>query len=474
MIARAAAAVCALIALLSLAGASAAHARSAAPRLVGLRCVPAATPACRDAVRVPTGRQIQLRGRGLVAGMRVTFRWPRGALATKLRRGAVGWSVRVPAGTAVGRVAVTVRDRAGRRSNARHVLVVVASAPVRPLSDTVAGTLPSVLRGAGMWIWELPHSDGGDLDAIAARARAAGMATVFVKSSDAARVWAQFSPQLVQELHARGLRVCAWQFVYGSNPLGEASAGAAAVAAGADCLVIDAETAYEGRYAAAQRYMQALRRAIGAAYPLGLTSFPYVDYHPGLPYSVFLAPGAAQANLPQVYWKAIGGSVDAVSARTVAHNRIYGAPIVPLGQAYDGPAPADVQRFRAIWAGYGAGGMSWWSWQSASAKTWTALTQPAPATVVLSDPGWPALRTGARGDQVIWLQQHLASFDPTVEVQAGGRFTAATDAVLRSFQAARGLLVTGTTDGATWQAVLALPLRAVDWTATATSAPAAR
>ena len=65
---------------------------------------------------------------------------------------------------------------------------------------------------------------------------------------------------------------------------------------------------------------------------------------------------------------------------------------------------------------------------------------------------------------MIWLQQHLASFDPTVEVQPGGRFTAATDAALRAFQTARGLPVTGTTDAATWQAVLALALRPVDWT----------
>src|SRR5204862_7653953 len=162
------------------------------------------------------------------------------------------------------------------------------------------------------------------------------------------RVWSQFAPQLVADLHARGLRVCAWQFVYGADPLAEAAAATANVAAGADCLIIDAEKAYEGRYAAAQRYVQTLRAAVGPAYPLGLTSFPYVDYHPSFPYSVFLAPGAAQANLPQVYWRDIGGSVDAVSAKTVAQNRVYGAPIAPLGQAYGGVAPADMLRFRAI------------------------------------------------------------------------------------------------------------------------------
>jgi len=467
MLARATALLCALVAMAFLVGAPAVQARLKTPRLTELRCVPVTTPSCQRAVRVSTGRLIQLRGRNLVADMRVTFRWPLGALATKLRRGRAGWSVRVPAGTAAGRVGVTVRDRAGRRSNARHI-VVVADTPVRPPASTTAGTLPVALRGSAMWIWELPQSNAGNLDVIAARARAAGMATVYVKSSDAADEWKQFTPKLVQELHARGLRVCAWQFVYGRDPLGEAAAGAAAVAKGADCLIIDAETQYEGRYASAQHYVRSLRARIGAAYPLGLTSFPYVDYHPSFPYSVFLGPGAAQANMPQVYWKAIGGSVDAVSARTVANNRIYKLPIAPVGQAYDAPKPADLQRFRAIWAGYGAGGLSWWSWQAASALTWTTLSQPAPASVVLPDPGWPLLRSGARGDQVIWMQQHLAAFDPAIEVQAGGRFSAATDKALRAFQAARGLPVTGTTDVATWQALLALAPRPVDWTAQAT------
>lgn len=117
------------------------------------------------------------------------------------------------------------------------------------------------MRGDDMGIW-LPRSERGDLDATAAKALAARMTTVYVKSADAADVWRQFTPELVQGLHARGLRVCAWQFVYGSDPLGEAAAGAAAVADGADCLIIDAKTRYDGRYASAQRYVLALRAAI--------------------------------------------------------------------------------------------------------------------------------------------------------------------------------------------------------------------
>ena len=456
---------CAAVFAYSLVGIAAAEARTPVPRLTGLRCVPANAAGCRTAVRVAVGRQVQLRGRGLKVGMRVTFRWTKGALATKLGRSRAGWTARVPPGTAGGRVGVTVRDRAGRRSNRRSIFVVTP--PLRPLATTLPGELPTVFRGNGMWIWELPKSDGGNLDAIAARAGAAGMQTVFVKSADAANLWKQFTPQLVQDLHARGLRVCAWQFVYGSNPVGEAGAAAAAVTAGADCLVIDAETAYEGRYAAAQRYLSALRLAIGPDYPVGMTSFPYVDFHPRFPYSVFLGPGGAQANLPQVYWKDIGGSVDAVSARTVAHNRIYRAPLAPVGQAYSAPAPEDLARFRSIWAGYGVAGLSWWSWQSASAATWATLSQPAAAAVVPADPGWPLLRRGKTGDQVIWMQQHLVNADPAVVVD--GKFTVATETALRGFQTARGLAVTGETDAATWQALLALPMRPTDWTGTPAS-----
>jgi hypothetical protein len=461
---RAATIVCALMFVLAvLCAAASAQAASKAPRLTGLRCVPTTTSACRHGVRVAVGKQLQVRGRGLKRGMRVSFRWPKGALAAKLGRSArAGWTVRVPAGTAPGKVAVTLRDRAGRRSNRRQI-VIVASSPLPAQTTSRPGALPAIFAGNGMWIWYVARSEGGNLDAIALRARAAGISTVFVKSADRGTLWQQFSPQLVADLHARGLRVCAWQFVYGDDPLVEARAAVASIAAGADCFVIDAETAYEGRYAAAQRYLLALRAAIGPNYPVGFTSFPYVDYHPRLPYSVFLGPGGAQANMPQVYWKAIGGSVDAVSAKTVANNRIYGTPMAPLGQSYDAPTAADVRRFRAVWAGYGAGGLSWWSWQASGAAAWAALTEPAPAAAVLPDPGWPALNQGSSGDQVIRLQQHLASAEPSVALD--GRFTAATQAALKAFQSARGLAATGATDAATWQALLGVPLRPVDWTA---------
>ncbi len=455
-----AAAVAAACAAAATACPSPAEAKTKAPALTELRCVPKTKAACKTSPHVAVGAQVQFRGQRLKRGMRVSFRWSKGALATKLSLTKVGWVARVPAGTATGTIGVTVSDSAGRRSNRKTVTVVAEAPQVKPAARPTE-PLPSAFAGNGMWIWYLKSSDDGDLDAIAARAQAAGVSTVFVKSADATTAWTQFNADLVTQLHARGLKVCAWQFVYGDKPAGEAAAAAASIAAGADCFVIDAETHYEGRYAAAQTYMTALRAAAGPAYPIGLTSFPYVDYHPKLPFSVFLGPGGAQANLPQVYWADIGASVDAVSAKTVANNRIYEVPIAPLGQTYGDVSAADIRRFRAIWAGYGSPGLSWWSWQATPQKLWPVLNEPAPATVVPADPGWPALEEKSSGDQVIWLQMHLAAFDPTQQID--GKFAAGTTATLKAFQAAKGLPATGETDALTWQRLLELTPVAGQW-----------
>ena len=62
---------------------------------------------------------------------------------------------------------------------------------------------------------------------------------------------------------------------------------------------------------------------MGPDYEVALTSFPYVHYHSTLPYSVFLGPGNADFNVPQMYWRAIGTSVDSIFQITYMHNRIY-------------------------------------------------------------------------------------------------------------------------------------------------------
>ncbi|HVP02628.1 MAG TPA: peptidoglycan-binding domain-containing protein [Solirubrobacteraceae bacterium] len=317
------------------------------------------------------------------------------------------------------------------------------------------GTTP--FTGQAMWIWQLAKTEGGDLSRIIARTHQYGLSAVYVKSGDGTTFWPQFSPLLVATFHAAGLRVCAWQFVYGRSPVGEANLGAAAAASGADCLIVDAESAYEGRYTAARRYVRALRSRIGAAFPVALTSFPYVDYHPAFPYTVFLGGAGAQVDMPQVYWKDIGDTVDMALTRTWMLNRVYARPIHAIGQLYQAPTASDVLRFRTLAAAYGAIGTSWWDWQEAPGRLWSVLAQPltAPATKV-ADPGWPVLGRRSKGDLVVRAQQLLRAGGRLV--RANGIYGAQTAAAVRRLQTAAGIPVTGVVDAATWQTLLGLPV----------------
>jgi putative peptidoglycan binding protein len=315
----------------------------------------------------------------------------------------------------------------------------------------------SPLAGKGMWIWQVAKSDRGNATAIAQRAVVAGVSTVIVKGADGTTRWPQFSSALVAALHARGLKACAYHYLYGRKPSTEAAVSARVVGQGADCLVVDVEGQYAGRYTAAQTYLAKVRAALGTDYPIGFTSLPYVSWHSNIPYSVFLGPGGAQVDLPQVYWKDIGSPVDKVLERTVAENAIYGRPLAPIGQLYGRVTPSSVARFRALSAALGMAGTSFWSWQSAAPSGWSALAAPvAPVPAPLIAP--IALHRGSRGDQVAWLQQHL-------NVPVTSRFDAVTDTAVRALQLSAGTIPSGVTDAATWQAALAAPPATVRWTA---------
>ncbi len=280
------------------------------------------------------------------------------------------------------------------------------------MASTANGT---ALAGQGMWIWYLSASDGGNVASIAAQAKAAGVGTLLIKSSDGStNYWSQFSKKLVEEVHAQGLKVCAWQYVYGTNPVGEAELGAKAVAEGAECLVIDAETQYEGLYGAAQTYIDTLRAKIGPAYPLALASFPYVNYHPSFPYSVFLGPNGAQFNVPQMYWHDIGTSVAQVYVNTYEQNLIYGRPILPLGQTYGGVSSSEIVRLPLAGERLRGGGRLLLGLAGNQASGWTSMAAPLNATLTVPQPELtsPLLKEGAKSDQVLWLQEHLAGVIP--------------------------------------------------------------
>lgn len=329
--------------------------------------------------------------------------------------------------------------------------------PVAPVGNTA-------FDRAGMWIWYVDASHGGDLTRIIRRARRSGIGTVYIKSGDAGDAWSQFNRPLIRRLHRGGLKVCAWQFVYGEHPDAEARVAIGSVKKGADCFVIDAETHYEGRYAAADRYMRILRRGVGRAFPISLASFPWVDYHPAFPYSVFMGPGGAQYNQPQMYWDAIEVSVKEVYEHSYPVNAIYERPIYPIGQTYGGITQRQIQQFRRFAVSYGGLPESWWSWQETSDRTWGSLAQEITTGVPRYRPRvtLPTLRRGSRGDMVVWAQQHLRGAGKRF-LPVAGVFGPKTKRAVRSFQADQGLPITGVIDHRTWLRLLQARPTRVAW-----------
>jgi hypothetical protein len=371
-----------------------------------------------------------------------------------------------------------VSHQSQRRPGALALLAVLAALAATLLAPRAAGAETggagqvegggnisnTAFDRQGMWVWYVSHSEGGSVGAIIARAKRFDIGTVYIKAGDGGGTWSQFNSSLVTALHRGGLDVCAWQFVYGDNPVAEARVGAAAVKKGADCLVIDAEADYEGKYAAADRYIRALRARIGEAFPLSLAGFPYVDYHPSFPYSVFFGPGGATYNQPQMYWKTIGTSVRTVYEHTYLFNRIWGHPIYPIGQTYEGPGSASLRLFRRFAASFGGLPPSWWDWQETSGTEWGAL---GAASALRPVAGYrqavihPLLKRKSEGDMVVWAQEHLVAAGADLPVT--GLFGRQTAAAVRAFKEAHGLPANGVIDTETWNALLTLIPYRVRW-----------
>ena len=437
----------AIASAVALAWAAPAAAAKPKPRVSWVKCQDRCT-----AGKVQRGGTVKLAGARFTKGSRVVFYAKRDGARVKRTVGArlvssKRLTVKVPGNALSGRI--YVRARGGVRSN------TVGPVKVMPAQKDNAPSTPkgTPFDGAGMWIWELRNSEGGDPSAIAQRALGNNVSTVFIKSGDGTSYWDQFSPQLVADLKARGLRVCAWQYVYGNDPAGEAATAARAKEAGAECFVIDAESEYEGKYDQAREYTAKLREAVGRDFPVGLAGFPYVHYHPSYPFSAFFGDGGAQFNVPQVYWKEIGGGVDTVVETTYTVNRPYGRPIVPIGQTYNQPPLEEIQRFRQLVAANGSGGHSWWSWQETQDPEWTAIGQPlAPFGGAPPSGAFVTVKQGNTGDLVLWAQEHLSAAGFPTDVD--GDFGVKTREAVAAFQSSRGLPANGEIDTATWKKLL--------------------
>src|SRR5207248_511519 len=151
-----------------------------------------------------------------------------------------------------------------------------------------------------------------------------------------------------------------------------------------------------------------------------------------------------------------------VYAHTWVFNRIYRRTIVPLGQTYNAPPPGDVVRFRRLALSYRAPGVSWWDWQESSGSSWNALSTP-----INSIHGYPSayaygsVGQGAKGDLVVWAQEHLVSAGQRISIDGG--YGPQTKSAVRRFQSAHHLAADGVIGPVTWSVLLRYSPARVHW-----------
>ena len=285
-----------------------------------------------------------------------------------------------------------------------------------------------------MWTGLLPKR-GGNLDAIAARARALPCARVR-QERRRRKTWTIHPPGSCRP--ATRLRAARGIHIRG-RPLG-GRGGAESVAVGAD-VSGSTRRPLQGRYAR-RKANGALRAASGR--------------HRCVDVSVRrLAPLSALSSL------AAGGHRQPAAGIMEGHRRERRrreradpgttASTPRLARSAGPDDPPRLARFRRL-AGYGAGA-SWWS-AGVKRDEWRR-DEPAPAPSA-ADPGWPALRRDPAGSVT-------ANSPRSVDPPSRRRHVRRGDPSGRS--RCRQPLVSASNDRcATWQAVLALPMRTVDWT----------
>ena len=281
--------------------------------------------------------------------------------------------------------------------------------------------------------------------------------------------------RLLEPVHARAgqppARAAASRSAPGSSstatiPAPRRSAARRRCAKGADCLVIDAEVELRGQLRR-RRHATSTRcaRRIGADFPIALAGFPYVDYHPAFPYSVFLGPGGAHSTC-----RRSTGRRSAPRSRGGLRAHL---PLQPRLRAADLPARPDlrqpagrrqIQRFRRSGdrlrprrrraGGHGRR-------RTVASGGRSAARPPGASRRATGRSALPPLSQGSRGDLVVWAQEHLRGAGESVPVT--GYFGHKTRRAVKRFQRVNDFIDDGHIGAKTWHALLAVAPKTVNW-----------
>lgn len=198
----------------------------------------------------------------------------------------------------------------------------------------------NALEGKGWFVWRVASAEGGNADTISALLAEGGYSHAHIKIANGIYSYnitdkgVDKAKELVDALHARGLKAWGWHYVYGDSPSAEADIAIARIrATGVDGYAIDAEAEYKvsGKDAAARMFMSRLR----AAFPtlsIALCSYRFPTLHLQLPWDAFLEH--CDYHMPQMYWVGAHNPVEQLLRSATELMFRKPIPIMPVGSAY--------------------------------------------------------------------------------------------------------------------------------------------
>lgn len=237
------------------------------------------------------------------------------------------------------------------------------------------------LTGKGFFIWQIPATEGGSPEGIAAAAQAAGLTHVLIKIADGTYNYnvdrlsgKDLVGPVVSAVRSRHIQAWGWHYVYGDDPVGEARKAIERVKSfNLEGYVIDAEEEYKksGKAAAARTFMAELNRGLPDI-PIALSSYRFPSYHPNFPWREFLE--SCTLNMPQVYWVSAhnAGSQLTRCVREFKQMTPY-RPIIPTGPACKeagwAPTERDILEFLDTARSLDLSAANFWDWQESRRDT---------------------------------------------------------------------------------------------------------
>lgn len=250
--------------------------------------------------------------------------------------------------------------------------------------------LPKFVLGKGIWIYRLEACESGDVSKIVEKAQWAKLDYLLIKTHDGSK-WVDYNrmekiEQLVNALHAVGIKAYAWGYVYGTYSDEESKRAIEALDMGFDGYVFNAEIHMRNRDSAALHQCLMLRSYIDAQCPakiLGYSTFCRVQNQEGIPFEIY--DKYCDVAMPQVYFSWFSGwdggnapvrtmNIWLQKQATWAHPA---KPIIPTLEASNGsvdmPATSPRELRDAAKGFRGYFGCNFYSWDVANDRLWKVI-----------------------------------------------------------------------------------------------------